>query len=445
VDDFARRSTSRTASWWRPWTSCAPAEDLDRLNRELEDTNRGVVALYAELDEKAEHLKRSDEMKTRFLSNMSHEFRTPLNAILAIARLLEEHADGPLSPEQDKQVGFITKAARELTELVDDLLDLAKVEAGKIVVRLSRFELVNLFGALRGMMRPLLLSDRVRLVIEDPVSVPPLHSDEAKVSQVLRNLLSNALKFTERGEVRMRASLADDGSVVAISVSDTGIGIDAADQTRIFEEFGQVEHPVQRRVKGTGLGLALSRRLAEVLGGSLTLSSTPGEGSVFMLSLPLASAQAEEEPAALPPGARLLIIDDDGASRYVVHGLASQLGLELDEAEDGAAGLERIRDRPPAALVLDLVMPGLSGFEVLRRLRSDAGTASLPVVIATSMHLEPGEAEELTGMRAVILSKSELSLSDARYRLRDALSGAMEIVRLDALPDAIAPLEGRQA
>ena len=178
-------------------------EDLVRVNRELEDTNRGVVALYAELDEKAEHLRRADEMKSRFLSNMSHEFRTPLNSILAISKLLQDRTDGELTAEQEKQVGFVRKAAQDLAELVNDLLDLAKVEAGKTVVRPVEFEIENLFGALRGMLRPLLVTETVRLVFEDG-ELPPVYSDEAKVSQILRNFISNALKFTERGEIRVR-------------------------------------------------------------------------------------------------------------------------------------------------------------------------------------------------------------------------------------------------
>src|SRR5262249_46351098 len=290
-------------------------DELVRLNRELEDTNRAVLALYAELDERAEPLRRADEMKTRFLSNMSHEFRTPLNSILALSRLLERRTDGPLTPEQEKQVGFITKAASDLTEIVDDLLDLARVEAGKIVVRPAEFDLGRLFGALRGMLRPLLVTDTVHLAIEDAAGLPLLYGDEGKVSQILRNLLSNALKFTEHGEIRMWAHRGADPDTVLISVNDTGIGIAPEDQPRIFEEFGQVEHAGQRKVKGTGLGLALSRRLAEVLGGSLSVESVPGQGSTFTLSLPTSYAPRptathetwETDPRRLP----VLVVDDD--------------------------------------------------------------------------------------------------------------------------------------
>jgi signal transduction histidine kinase len=402
-------------------------DDLDRMKRELEETNRGVVALYAELDEKAEHLRRSDVAKTRFLSNVSHEFRTPLNSILALSRLLQERADGELTAEQEKQVGFIVKAARSLSDLVDDLLDLAKVEAGKIVVRPAPFELSGLLGALRGMLRPLLATDAVRLVIEEPQGVPTLVSDEGKVAQILRNLLSNALKFTERGEVRLRAVLDADGGVV-IAVSDTGIGIAPEDQPRIFEEFGQLEHAMQRRVKGTGLGLSLSRRLAELLGGSLSVESVLGQGSTFTLALPL-SIDAEPEPPHAPPTSvhaapRILVIDDDEISRYVVRGLADEMGIACDEAAGGVEGLASVLRQAPSVVVLDLVMPDLPGGEVLRRLRADPATAALPVVIATSQALEPAERAALEALGAVVLAKSAFSSASASGHLREAFARA---------------------
>ena len=402
-------------------------DDVERMKRELEETNRGVVALYAELDEKAEHLRRSDVAKTRFLSNASHEFRTPLNSILALSRILEERADGDLTSEQQKQVGFIVKAARSLSDLVDDLLDLAKVEAGKIVVRPASFELAAVLGALRGMLRPLLTTDAVRLVIEEPQGVPTLYGDEGKVAQILRNLLSNALKFTERGEVRLRACLTDDGARVAIAVSDTGIGIAPADQARIFEEFGQLENAMQRRVKGTGLGLALSRRLAEILGGDLTVASAPGEGSTFTLRLPVALAEAPERPQperpqpVVTPQARILVVDDDEISRYVVRGLAAELGIGCEEAGGAREGLDLAVRLAPSAVVLDLVMPELEGGEVLRRLRATPATASLPVVIVTSKTLSAEERAELEAQGAVVLAKAEFSGASAPAVLRAAL------------------------
>src|SRR5581483_7128016 len=172
--------------------------ELDHLNKELDDTNRGVVALYAELDERADFLQRTSELKSRFLSNMSHEFRTPLNSIISLSQLLLDRVDGELSEEQEKQVVYIRRSADTLLELVTDLLDLAKIEAGKVTVRPNAFKVSALFGALRGMLRPLLTNPSVSLIFEEGPELE-LYTDESKVSQILRNFISNALKFTQQG------------------------------------------------------------------------------------------------------------------------------------------------------------------------------------------------------------------------------------------------------
>jgi signal transduction histidine kinase len=294
--------------------------ELVHLNRELEDTNRGVVALYAELDEKADHLRRADELKSRFLSNMTHEFRTPVNAIIGLSNLIQEDRQRE-GREVEPEILYMRKAAEQLSDLVNDLLDLAKVEAGKSVIRPAVFDAQKLFGALRGMLRPLLLNQSVSLVFDEADELPPLHTDEAKVSQILRNLISNALKYTERGEVRVSARVNASGDTVTFAVADTGIGIAAGDQMRIFEEFMQVEHRLQRRVRGTGLGLPLARRLAELLGGSLAVSSEEGVGSTFLVTLPLQHRTGPiplipfkwiPEPGKFP----LLIVEDEPDAQY---------------------------------------------------------------------------------------------------------------------------------
>jgi signal transduction histidine kinase len=209
-----------------------------------------------------------------------------LNSISALSQILLDRLDGNLSPEQEKQVRFIKGSAQDLTDLVNDLLDLAKVEAGKVTIRPSNFDVNTLFATLRGMLRPLLTQNSsVRLVFDDPDENIQLFSDEAKVSQILRNFISNALKFTERGEVRVSAAVDDDAVVFA--VKDTGIGIAPEHQGEIFEEFVQVQSPAQKRNKGTGLGLPLSRKLAELLGGTLGMDSQPGRGSTFFASIPI--------------------------------------------------------------------------------------------------------------------------------------------------------------
>lgn len=280
----------------------AREHDLLRLNQELEDTNRGVVALYAELDESVAQLRRTSAQRAQFLSYMSHEFRTPLDSMIALTGLLLARVDGDLTSEQEKQVGYVQRSARDLLNLVDDLLDTARVDAGQVTVRPAPFSVAELFRALQATLRPLRTREQVALVFQAEPAVPELDTDESKVSQVLRNLVSNALKFTQRGEVRV-AARPTDGDRVEFRVSDTGMGIPEGDQERIFEDFAQVESSVQRRVKGTGLGLPLSRKLAGLLGGTLSVSSTPGEGSVFTLVIPAAYPGADGaagEPSGAP-------------------------------------------------------------------------------------------------------------------------------------------------
>jgi len=261
-------------------------EDLLSLTRELEDTNRGIVALYAEIEDKAERLRKADEMKSRFLSNTSHELRTPLSSIRALSKLLLDRMDGDLTPEQERQVRFIETAATDLSELVNDLLDLAKIEAGKVETLLAPVVVENLFRALKGMLRPLVTTDAVELVFDNGGVEDAFESDEGKISQILRNFISNALKFTEHGSVRVSATHGTEPDTIVFAVTDTGIGIDPDHLQMIFEEFSQVEHPLQRRSKGTGLGLPLCRRLADLLGGRVEVTSRPGVGSTFTLTLP---------------------------------------------------------------------------------------------------------------------------------------------------------------
>ena len=261
-------------------------EDLLSLTRELEDTNRGIVALYAEIEDKAERLRRADEMKSRFLSNTSHELRTPLSSIRALSKLLLDRMDGDLTPEQEHQVWLIERTATEMSDLVNDLLDLAKIEAGRVEAQTAPVVIENLFRVLKGIMRPLVDADNVELVFDSGGIVAPFETDETILSQILRNFISNALKFTERGSVRVSVEVDEAADVLRFAVTDTGIGIDAEHLHLIFEEFTQVENPLQRRSKGTGLGLPLCRRLAELLGGRVDVTSRPGVGSTFMLTLP---------------------------------------------------------------------------------------------------------------------------------------------------------------
>jgi signal transduction histidine kinase/CheY-like chemotaxis protein len=382
-------------------------DEAERLNRELDETNRGVVALYSELDHKAEQLRQVSDLKSRFLSHMSHEFRTPLSSILALSRLLSDHVDGDLNSEQEKQVEYIRKSAQGLLEMVNDLLDLAKVEAGKVDIKPSRFSIRELFGSLRGSLKPLQQDRNVELVFDEPDSLPDMYADEAKVSQVLRNFVSNALKFTERGRVTVSARLADDNGHVLLSVQDTGVGIAAEAQRYIFEEFSQIEGRLQHG--GTGLGLSLSRRLANLMGGEVGVQSVVGEGSTFTLTLPLqwGLGNTAEKPAQ-PANASILVVDDEESFRYVIRHIARDGGFEVAEAEDGVAGFERIAERMPDVIVLDLHMPRMNGFDMLDKLSDDPRLQSIPVIVCTSQALSLEQKLSLAKAHAIVL-KHDLS------------------------------------
>jgi signal transduction histidine kinase/ActR/RegA family two-component response regulator len=398
----------------------ARREELARLNRELEETNRGVVALYAELDERAEELRRSSEAKSGFLSSVSHELRTPLSSMLALCDLLLERADGPLTEEQERQIVYIRGGAEALLPLVNDLLDLARIESGKTVVHADRFVIDDLFASLRGMFRPLHDDDHLSLVFEPAPDLPTIRSDESKVAQVLRNLVSNALKFTQDGEVRVSARLDDEQGMVAFTVADTGIGIAPEDRVRIFEEFEQVEGPLQAGTRGTGLGLAVSQRLATVLGGAISLDSEPGRGSTFTLSIPVAYSDVESgvarsaraDTASIPGvqaggGKTAIVIDDDEMARYLaVHALLA-LGFRVTEAGDGAAGLRSVREQAPDLIVLDLRMARIDGFDVLDELQHEPDTASIPIVIQTGMTLSAAQRERLSPAAAVLDKRAD--------------------------------------
>jgi signal transduction histidine kinase len=382
--------------------------ELTEANTELENTNRGVVALYAELDQRAEELRRASEVKSQFLSSMSHELRTPLNSILALSRLLSDQVDGELNVEQMRQVTYISHSAQALTALVNDLLDLAKVEAGKVDLHESEFTTGEIVGALRGVMRPLQTTDAVELVFEDKTGGLRLRTDEGKLAQILRNLVSNALKFTEQGEVRVTVTAPTPGRVV-FTVSDTGIGLAKADIPRIFEEFVQVRNALQARHKGSGLGLPLSRRLAGLLGGVIEVESEPGKGSTFVVDIPLVLPGADDAAASTPEGGRtILIIDDEEATRYVLRQSLRSEGLwNVFEAKDGVEGLQIAQSQMPDFIVLDLNMPDLDGFELFRTLKGDPATAHIPILVVTSMLLTPNVLSRLEGAVAV-LPKSNL-------------------------------------
>jgi signal transduction histidine kinase/CheY-like chemotaxis protein len=374
-------------------------EELALLNRELEDTNRGVVALYAELDERADYLRRASELKTKFLSNVSHEFRTPLNSIISLARLLMDKLDGDLSSEQEKQVRYIESSARDLQEMVNDLLDLAKVEAGKIKIRVKTFEVQELFSALKGMLKPLLADNNtVELNFDDPVDVPPLRTDEGKVSQIVRNLISNALKFTPSGKVSVCARSAENERVL-FEIADTGIGIPLEHQETIFQEFSQVENPLQERHRGTGLGLPLCRNLASLLGGRLWLESVPGKGSTFFVEIPavyIGEATQADSGLALPAPefhrAPVLILEDNPQTGTLFESYLRSTEFQPIIVADFSQAQSWLNRHSPIAVICDIHIGEETAWPFVESLRENS--PDIPVILTSAYDESEGAARQ---------------------------------------------------
>ena len=413
-----------------------------------------MVALYAELDEGTKSLKRLSDLKSRFLSEMSHEFRSPLNSIKGLAGLLLARSDGELSAEQEKQIRFIRQAADGLSTLVDDLLDLARVEAGKAAIRVRWFSVDELFESLEGTIRPTVDRTLVSLYFDNPGAIAELRTDEGKVSQILRNFLSNAVKFTERGEIRVSALPGPRDSVI-FSVKDSGIGIAAENLDRIFDEYGQIDSPLQGRAKGVGLGLPLTRKLAQLLGGEVSVRSEIGVGSEFLAEIPryfggdaqeqlgaettrqlelsrgIVEMMGNEQSLRVDPAHdrialdRALIVDDRIGDRYLIKGTLAAIGqFDIIEADHGEAALGLARTQQPDVIFLDLSLPDMTGFDVLTRLKSDALTRKIPVIIHTSRTLNEEESRRLVKESVAVLSKGNRSREAAIEQVRDSLTKA---------------------
>ncbi|MEU9579531.1 ATP-binding response regulator [Streptomyces chilikensis] len=378
------------------------------LSEELEETNRGVVALYAELDEKSRQLREASEAKTRFWANVSHELRTPVNAVVGLARLLLEFDVERLNEEQHRQVSLISASGATLLALVDELLDVAKAESGRLEPAWGPVDLRALLGQLRGTLRGYARHGDAELVVAEPEL--EIVSDEVMLTRILRNLLSNSLKFTETGTVRLDVATeaGDLGEQVVFTVTDTGVGIPEEEQQQIFEEFYQVRGAHQRGRSGTGLGLPYARRLTELLGGTLTLASSPGRGTRVTVRLPVAPRR-DRGTAGGPLVTVLVTVDDDDVFRTRIRPLLEQLAERIVEVDRGDRASRVVREERPDAVLLDLHMPDVDGYAVLGELAADPELSAIPVVVITSAARESLDHDRLRHARAV-LDKSALSL-----------------------------------
>ena len=435
--------------------------ELEQTNSQLEEQAQTLEAQRDDLERtsaavqlKARELEQASQYKSDFLANMSHELRTPLNSLLILSKLLGDNADGNLTAEQVKYARTIRASGDDLLTLINDILDLSKIEAGHIQIHPEAVSLQRLANDIRQLFQPVADERKVALEVGIADDCPTaIETDRQRLEQVLKNLLSNAFKFTEAGSVRLDIGMVGEDHL-ALAVKDTGIGISPAHQESIFEAFRQADGTTSRKYGGTGLGLSISRELARLLGGAITLQSSPGEGSTFTITIPLAYDPAqvaprdaavaprsnEPGPAAAEPiklrrGLRekleddrnvltdarrlLLVIEDDEAFAAIVRDLSREMGFQCILAGTAEEALNLAKEFKPSAVVLDVGLPDESGLTVLDRLKRDDQTRHIPIhVVSAADH-----------------SQTALSLGAVGYLVKP--------VERDALAQLLQTLEAR--
>jgi len=448
----------------------------------MDQKNTELNQVQIQLEERAEELQRSSKYKSEFLANMSHELRTPLNSSLILAKLLAENPQQNLSAEQVKFAESIYSAGNDLLNLINDILDISKVEAGKLEVRPENTSVARLVEGLRGMFQPLAADKMLDLQVElQPGAPTMIYTDRQRLEQVIKNLLSNAVKFTEKGSVSLTVA-HQPGDGIAFIVRDSGIGIAADQQDSIFEAFRQADGTTNRRYGGTGLGLSISRDLAALLGGSISVTSEPGQGSVFTLVLPRQYVEPGDvpvEPMTASPVATtprvspvapvpliaaveiprfdddrakapfatrcILVVEDEPNFAHILYDLAHELGYQCLVAHGADEGYDLAREFIPDAILLDMRLPDHSGLTVLQRLKEHAQTRHIPVhVISVEDRVEAAMHMGAIGYAVKPTTREELK--DVFARLEAKLTQKVKRVLLveddDVQRDSIARLIG---
>jgi signal transduction histidine kinase/DNA-binding response OmpR family regulator len=364
---------------------------LESKNKELEESR-------AAAEEAREAANEANRTKSQFLANMSHELRTPMNAIIGYSEMLQEEAEDLGQQDFIPDLQKIHGAGKHLLGLINDILDLSKVEAGKMTLYLEEFELPKLVREVAATVQPLVAKNGNTLIVECPEDIGVMKADVTKLRQTLFNLLSNASKFTEKGTVTLRIepALNSQPSTLNFSVTDTGIGMTPAQMGKLFQAFSQADASTTRKFGGTGLGLAISRKFCQLMGGDITVESKTGVGTTFTATLPREVTEAApEEPAALPAETpargsaapsdqvTILVIDDDANVRDLMLRTLGKDGFHVETASDGKRGVELAKQVRPAVITLDVMMPGMDGWAVLSALKADPDTADIPVIMVT--------------------------------------------------------------
>ena len=356
----------------------------------------GQLGRVIERQRAEEALRLASQHKSQFLANMSHELRTPLNAIIGITEMLYEDSRELDRKDEFEPLERVLRAARHLLALINDILDLSKIEAGRMDFLAESFAIDTVVQDVIQTVGPLAAKNENTLEVDCDHGAGTMLADQRRLRQVLLNLTGNAAKFTQKGTVtvRVRRTAAEEGDWVVISVADTGIGMTAEQQSRLFQDFMQADVSTTRKYGGTGLGLAISRRICQMMGGDISVDSEPGKGSTFTLRLPAeAASTGAPKPVAIPPPAAraippqqaplILVVDDDDAVRQVTTHFLAREGFAVATASGGREGLRLARELQPAAITLDIMMPDLDGWTVLAAIKGDPATAGIPVVLMT--------------------------------------------------------------
>jgi signal transduction histidine kinase/CheY-like chemotaxis protein/putative methionine-R-sulfoxide reductase with GAF domain len=356
------------------------------------------VRLFDEIQDKSHQLAEASQHKSQFLASMSHELRTPLNAIIGVTEMLLEDARDFKREDELEPLDRVLRAARHLLALINDILDLSKLEAGRMELHLESFPLAPLIKDVAKTIEPMATKNGNQIVIECPPDLGTMHADQTRVRQALLNLASNANKFTEKGTVTIAAQpQRNDGrDWITIAMTDTGIGMTPEQMGKLFQEFSQADASTTRKYGGTGLGLAISRQFCRMMGGDITVDSKPGEGSTFTIRLPRVVKSAEAPPTEAPGQERsepvkpvfeeaeeplILVVDDDATVRELVERHLERAGFAVVTARGGQEGLRLVRELRPAAVTLDIMMPDLDGWTVLAAIKGDPALAAIPVVL----------------------------------------------------------------
>jgi signal transduction histidine kinase/DNA-binding response OmpR family regulator len=371
---------------------------IDRFNEmlgQIEEHENELREVNEQLIQSEQRARAATQAKSRFLANMSHELRTPLNAIIGYSEMLQEEAEDAGQESFIPDLRKVTRAGRHLLELINDVLDLSKIEAGKMELYLETFDIPSMIEEVCATVQPLAQKNANTIEVRCPADLGAMRADLTKVRQALFNLLSNASKFTKNGKIMIEAAReipSNNGQWIIFRVSDTGIGMTPDQLAHVFEAFSQADASTLRNFGGTGLGLTITKTFCEMMGGDVAVTSQPGHGSVFTIRLPaeVRDSTAEPDPESQPervqlPGAgkTILVIDDDADTRNVLERFLNRKGFQVECAANGQEGLRLARKLRPAAITLDVLMPGMDGWAVLSTLKSDPAVANIPVVMLT--------------------------------------------------------------